>query len=161
MANRSSFLSQGDNLFRSVLHSVGHGEFQTRFLQDLTSLLDVGSLEPDHYRNFKTQRFGGFHYSAGDDIATHNAAKDVNQNSTHVFIGQQNLKGVLYLLGIGAPPDIQEVGGTSSGQFDDIHGRHSQTRAIDHAADAPIQTDVVDPVTRGLDFERIFLVVIP
>ena len=43
----------------------------------------------------------------------------------------------------GTATDIQEVGRLRAGEFDDIHGGHGQTGAVDHVTDIAIQVDVV------------------
>ena len=56
--------------------------------------------------------------------------------------------GPRLLLG-GVAADVQEVGGRAAVQLDDVHGRHGQARAVDHAADAAVQADVVQVVLPG------------
>ena len=58
----------------------------------------------------------------------------------------------------GAAADIQEVGGLAAIKLDDVHGRHGQARAIDHAADLAVELDVGEIVFAGFDFGGIFFV---
>ena len=53
---------------------------------------------------------------------------------------------------------VQEVGGLTAGQLDDVHGGHRQPGPVHHAPDVPIQLDVVEAVPGGLDVERGLLV---
>jgi hypothetical protein len=39
----------------------------------------------------------------------------------------------------GAAADIEEVGRLAAVQLDDVHGRHRQAGAVDHAADVAVQ----------------------
>ena len=42
-------------------------------------------------------------------------------------------------------------------QLDDVHGRHGEPGAIDHAADIAVESDVVELGALGLDLDRILL----
>ena len=70
----------------------------------------------------------------------------------------QDAEGVLDLLRRGAAAHVEEVGGLAARELDDVHGGHGQARAVDHAADAAVELDVVEAVLRGLDVERRLLV---
>src|SRR5262249_20681478 len=91
-------------------------------------------------------------------IAAENAAEDVDQHGLYVGIAQQNTEGILNLLRASAAAHIQKVGGTAAGELNDVHGRHGETCTVDHATDRSVQLDIVQPETRSLHFERIFLV---
>ncbi len=94
----------------------------------------------------------------GDDVALHDAAEDVDEDALHIGVAHDDLEGLRHLLLGGAAADIEEVGGLAAEQLDDVHGRHGQARAIDHAADFAIELDVGEVVFAGFDFRRIFLV---
>ena len=64
-------------------------------------------------------------------------------------------KALLDLLGVGAAADVEEVGRLAAGQLDDVHRRHGQAGAVDHAADRAVEADVVQRELRRLDLERI------
>ena len=65
-------------------------------------------------------------------------------------VGDEGKTFDLLLAGIAA--NVQEVGGRAAVQLDDVHGRHRQTGAVDHATDLPIQPDVVQIVLRRRHF---------
>merc|ERR1719445_459728 len=46
--------------------------------------------------------------------------------------------------------NIEEVGGFSSVQLDDVHGGHGEAGTIDQTPDVPVQLDVVEAVLGGL-----------
>src|SRR3546814_8308569 len=60
------------------------------------------------------------------------------------------------LLGRGAAADVKEVRRLATVQLDDVHGRHRQTGAIDHAADVAFERHVVEVVLGGRAFDFIF-----
>jgi hypothetical protein len=61
------------------------------------------------------------------------------------------LEGLGDLLLGGAAADVEEVGRLAAVQLDDVHGRHRQARAVDHAADVAVELDVVEVVLDELD----------
>ena len=73
------------------------------------------------------------------------------------LVGHQDAERVLDLLGVGAAADVEEVGRLAARQLDDVHRRHRQAGAVDHAADRAIELDVVQGELRRLDLERILL----
>ena len=60
-----------------------------------------------------------------------------------------------HLLGTGASADIEKVRRHASRVFNDVHGRHCQAGAVDHAAHVAVEFDVIEAVLRGLNFQRI------
>ena len=54
--------------------------------------------------------------------------------------------------------DVEEVGRLRAVELDDVHRRHRQAGAVDHAADLAVELDVVEVELRGLDLERVLLV---
>ena len=53
--------------------------------------------------------------------------------------------------------NIEEVGGFSSVQLDDVHGGHGEAGTIDQTPDVPVQLDVVEAVLGGLHLPRVRL----
>src|SRR6185312_3878427 len=47
--------------------------------------------------------------------------------------------------------DVEEVGGGHAVELDDVHGRHGQSGAVDHATDRAVERDVVQVVFRRFD----------
>ena len=42
--------------------------------------------------------------------------------------------------------------------LDDVHGRHGEAGAVDHAADGAVELDVVEAELGGFHFERVLFV---
>ena len=59
-----------------------------------------------------------------------------------------DLEGRRHLLLGGAAADVEEVGGLAAVELDDVHRRHGQAGAVDHAADVAVELDVVEVVLR-------------
>ena len=51
----------------------------------------------------------------------------------------------------GAAADVEEVRRRFAVELDDVHRRHGEAGAVDHAADGAVERDVVEVVLRGLD----------
>ena len=90
-----------------------------------------------------------------EHVAAQDAAEDVDQHGLDVAVGHQDAEGVLDLLRVRAAADIQEVGRLAARQLDDVHRRHGEAGAVDHAADVAVEADVVERELRRFDFERI------
>ena len=101
---------------------------------------------------------GRRYHAVRQRVAAQNAAEDVDQHGFDAGVGQQNAKGVLDLLGVGAAADVEEVGGLAACIFNDVHGGHGETCAVHHAGDVAIELDVVQAEARGFHFERIFFI---
>ena len=51
----------------------------------------------------------------------------------------------------GAAADVEEVGRARAVELDDVHRRHGEAGAVDHAADVAVERDVGEVVFRRLD----------
>ena len=85
----------------------------------------------------------------GDHVAAHDAAEDVDQDALHLRIGEEQAKRRRHLFLGGAAADVEEVGRLPAVELDDVHRRHRQARAVDHAADVAVQGDVVEADARA------------
>ena len=96
--------------------------------------------------------------AAGDHVAAHDAAEDVDQDALHAGVGEQDPEGRGHPLLGGAAAHVQEVGRLAAVVLDDVHGGHGQAGAVDHAADVAVELDVVEVELGGLHLERLLLV---
>src|SRR5215475_4562742 len=149
---------RGDGLLSRVLHSVGDDEVQSGFFQHLLTLFYVCSFQPDDDRFGDLQVAGRLDHAARDHVAPDDAAEDVDQDGLHVSVGQQYAEGVLDALLRRAAAYVEEVSRLAPGQLDDVHRRHRQPGAVDHAGDVAVELDVVEVVFGGFDLERRFFV---
>ena len=53
--------------------------------------------------------------------------------------------------------DVEEVRRAFAVELDDVHRRHGEAGAVDHAADRAVERDVVELVFRRLDFLGVLL----
>jgi hypothetical protein len=92
----------------------------------------------------------------GDDIATHDAAEDVDQDALHCRIGRDDLERCGHLLLGGATAHVEEVGRLGAIELDDVHRRHGKARAIDHAADIAVERHIGEVELGRFDLLGVF-----
>src|ERR1700738_406349 len=146
-----------DDLLRGVVEIVGGQYVATGFTDDLLAGIDIGALQPHHQRHFQAGFLHRSDHALGDDVAFHDAAENVDQDALHIGIGGDDLERCRDLGLVGAAADVEEVRRRHAVEFDDVHRRHRQAGAVDHAADVAVKRDVVEIVFRRLDFLGIFL----
>src|SRR5262249_17445717 len=150
------FAGRGNNLLCRVLHGFADLEIQSGILQDLATLLHVRAFETEHHGQLDVGDLRGFDNPVRQRVDAQDAAEDVDEHRLHVLVAQQDLEGAGDLLGVGSAADIQEVCRRSTRKLDDVHGGHRQAGAVHHAGDVAVELDVVQPVFRRFDLERIF-----
>ena len=132
----------GHRLGCRVVQRVG-GD-QVRLRQDRLRLLGVGAHDANHHRHVALEQAARLDDAAGHLIAPRDAAEDVDQDGLHVRVVQDDPEGGRHAVRLGPAADVQEVGRLAARQLDQVHGRHGQPGAVDHAADAAVQLDEVD-----------------
>src|SRR5690606_8450061 len=83
-------------------------------------------------------------------------AEDIHQNGFDVRIGQNQFERNRDLILVCAAAHIQKVGGFLTGQLDNVHRRHGETGAVDHAADIAVELDVVEARLGRGEFDLVF-----
>src|SRR5438094_6254698 len=149
---------EGDHLLRAIAHVVGGRQRETRVGEHLLAQLHVRPLHPDHDRQTQAELLDRRDHAGGEPVAAQDPAEDVDEHRLHARIGGEDAERVFDLLGGGAAADVEEVGGLAAGELHDVHRRHGEAGPVDHAADVAVELDVVQPIPRRLDVERLFLV---
>ena len=142
---------------RGVVEVVGGGDVKIGLADDLLAEIHIGAFEPHHQRHRQPYLLDRRDHAFGDDVAFHDAAENIDQNALHLGIGSDDLEGGRNLLLAGTAADVEKVGRRLAVEPDDIHRRHGQPGAVDHAADGAVQRDVVELVFRRLDLLLILL----
>src|SRR5262249_35637739 len=101
--------------------------------------------------------FNGIDDALGDDIALHDAAENIDEDRLDVFISNEELERLGDLFLGGATADVEEVGGFAAVELDDVHRRHGEAGAIDHAGNVAVEANVIEVGLGGFDFAGIFL----
>ena len=125
--------------------------------QHLTSQLSVVSFQSHHYRHLDSHLLDSANDAFCDQVATHDAAKNIDQHGFHIFVRQNNFKCLGDPLFGSATANVQKVGRRTAMKLDDIHRPHCQTGAVYHAADTAIQRDIVELPLRSVRFTLVFL----
>jgi len=88
-------VSNRNDLFGGILHTVGDGEVKTRIAQYALPLLDVRTFEADDNRGLNADVLGGVDHAARDHVAADDSAEDVDEYSPHVLVGEEDAEGRL------------------------------------------------------------------
>ena len=78
---------------------------------------------------------------AGDLVAAGDAAEDVDQDRIDLRVGEDDPHRGRDLVRPRPTADVEEVGRLAAGPLDEVHGRHRQAGAVDHAADRAVELD--------------------
>ncbi|MFM1945227.1 MAG: hypothetical protein RI897_4209 [Verrucomicrobiota bacterium] len=100
---------------------------------------------------------GGGDDAAGDDVAIHDTAEDIDEDGLDVGVLEDDAECGGDLFSGGAAADIEEVGGLAAVVTDDIHGSHGESGAIDEAGDIAVELDIIQFMLAGLGFKGGFL----
>ncbi len=119
--------------------------------------LDVGALQAHDHRDLQAHFLHGRDDAFGDQVATHDAAEDVDQDGLHLVGREDQLERLGDALLGGTAADVEEVGRLAARQLDHVHRGHRQTGAVDHAADRAVHRHVVEVVLDGGRFGGVFL----
>src|SRR6478609_9126900 len=141
-----------DDLLGGIVEIVSCRDRETGFVEDLLAELDIGAFEANDERNLETDFLNRCDNAFGDDVALHDAAEDVDEDALDLRVGRDDLEGSRDLLLAGATADVAEVSRLLAVQLDDVHRRHGETGAVDHAADVAVERHVSEVPLGGLDF---------
>ena len=122
-------------LFGRIGQTLGGDDRQPRFGQQLAPEFDIGAFQPHDHRHLDADFLHRLDDAFGDDVAAHDAAEDVDQHRAHLGVEQDDLEALRHGLRRGAAADVEEVGRRAAFQLDQVHRRHRQAGAVDHAAD--------------------------
>ena len=127
------------------------------FGDDLLAERDIGAFEPHHERHRRPTSFTAATTPSAMTSHRMMPPKILTRMPFTLRVRGDDLeRGGDLLLG-GAAADIEEVGRHFAVELDDVHGRHGEAGAVDHAADGAVERDVVEIVARRLDLLRVFL----
>ena len=79
-----------------------------------------------------------------DDIATGDAAEDVDEHRLDFRVARISRNAVATCSALAPPPTSRKLAGSPPLQLDRVHRRHRQAGAVDHAADVAVELDEGD-----------------
>ena len=95
-------------------------------------------------------RLASIDNSISDGSTVDNSTKHIDKDRLDLVILGDDTECLLDLMFLNTASNIEEVGGFSSVQLDDVHGGHGEAGTIDQTPDVPVQLDVVEAVLGGL-----------
>src|SRR5436190_1809772 len=100
MASSLCRANLGNNLLCGIAEVVGGDDRQAAHGENVLALLDVGAFEADNQRHRQLHFAGGFDDPLRDDVAAHDAAEDIDEDTLHRRIAQDDLerRGDLFLV---------------------------------------------------------------
>src|SRR5262245_55781898 len=149
---------EGDDLLSAVAHVGGAREVEPRLGQHLLAELDVRPFHPHDDGHPDAELLDGRDQASCQPVAAEDPAEHVDEDGLHARIAREDPEGALDLLGRRAAAHVEEVRGGAAGELHDVHRRHGEPGAVDHAADGAVELDVVQPLLRRLDVQRVLLV---
>src|SRR5450432_1209889 len=88
---RSSRTScEGHDLLSAVLHAVGDGEVEAGFAKNFLADFDVGAFHADDHWDLDAQIFSGGDNAGCQNVATQDAAEDVDENGADAGIAHED-----------------------------------------------------------------------
>ena len=118
----------------------------------------VRAHDPDDHRDVAFLDGARLDQAASDLVTSGDAAKDVDEDRVDLRVGQDDPHRRGDPIGAGPAADVEEVGGLATGPLDEVHGRHREAGAVDHAADRAVELDERQAGLACLAVGRVLLV---
>src|SRR5690606_13431793 len=104
----------GSGFSHGVVAAVGRAGFGQLLLAEFF----VGALHAHNKRHTEVYSLACSDNALGDNVATHDAAEDINQNGFDAFVLKHDLEGFGHFFGRSATANVEEVGGLAAKQLD-------------------------------------------
>src|SRR6185437_2993543 len=148
---------KGDDLARGICQIGGGGDGEAAAGQRRARFLRIRAFEANDDGYLHTHILDGIDHTVSDEVAADDAAEDVDQDRTDLGIRKYELECGGHPLTGRPAADVEEVGRLAAVQLDEVHGRHRESRAVDHARDITVQGNVVELMLTGTALHRVFL----
>ena len=149
-----------NHVLGSIAEVVGGNNRQTGIGQDLLAEIDIGAFEADDERHMQADCARRADDALRNHVAAHDTTENIDQHTVHVWVREDDLKGLGHALAGGTAADIEKIGRLAAVQLDEIHRRHGEAGAIDHAADIAVELYVVEIIAGRRQFARILLALV-
>src|SRR5256886_9846817 len=124
--------------------------------EDLPALLRVRPVEPDDDRIARhVEPVDGREDPARTRVAGGDTAEDVEEDRRALRVARDHLEGVHDALRAAAAAEIAEVRRAPARLRDDVHGGHSEPRAVGEDADVPVELHVGDALLARERLDRV------
>jgi len=119
--------------------------------------LHVGTLETGNDGNSEVHGLHNLDETSGNSVATNDTTENVDKDGSNLGVASNELEGTSDGSGSGTTANIEEVGGLTSVELDDVHGGHGKTGTVDEAANVTVELDEVQARLGGLDLVGVLL----
>ena len=126
--------------------------------QELRRLLRVRPDDPDDHRHVARLLRACLDQPARDLVAAGDPAEDVDEDRVDLRVGEDEPHRRRDLVGPRAAADVEEVRGLAAGALHEVHRRHREAGAVDHAADRAVELDERQARRPRLAIGRVLLV---
>ena len=123
--------------------------------QDLAAEPCVRPVQANHDRHVRVDADERFQDALRHQVATRDAAEDVDQDGLDRGVRQDDLERRGHGLDARAAPDIQEVRGLGAGLRHDVQRRHHQPRAVADDPDLAVELHVLQAGVPGAGLDRV------
>ncbi len=123
--------------------------------KDATALLGIRAVEANDDRELEPHLPHCLQDSAGDLVATSDAAEDVEEDRAHLLVARDHLERVDDALCVSAAAEVAEVRRPPTRERDDVDRRHRQSRTVSEHADRAVELHVRDALLACERLERI------
>ena len=93
--------------------------------------LHIRPLQPSNNRSPKIHAFDNSNKALGNGVASYDTTENVDEDGSDFGIAGDEIERLLDCLRGGSATNIKEIGRSASVEFNDVHGRHCKTGAID------------------------------
>jgi hypothetical protein len=133
----------------------------TGITHELVCLLHVGTLETSNDGCLQVHALNNGDQTLGDGVTADDTTEDVDEDGSDLGVAGDEVERLPDGLGGGTATDVQEVGGRTAVQLDDVHGGHGKTGTVDEAANVTVKLDEVEANLGGLDLVSVLLGDVP
>jgi hypothetical protein len=120
-------------------------------------LLHVGSLQSRNDGCLEVHLLNDLDQTLCNSITSHDTTEDVDEDGSDLGVACDEVESLANSLGCGTASNVQEVGGRTAVQLDNVHGGHGETGTVDEAANVSVELDEVESDLGGLDLIGVLL----
>jgi len=144
IAGHFDHLRELDGLLGGSLEVLEREDLEAGVGDELLGLRHVGALQTGNDGDAQVHVRHGGDQTLGDGVAADDAAEDIDEDGSHLRVVGDQAEGLLDGLTGGSSSAVEEVGGLSAIQLDDVHGGHGKTGSVDETSDVTVELDEVE-----------------
>lgn len=139
------------------LEVVDAEDLEATLVDQLLGGFHVGALETGDDGDAEVHGLCNADEALSDGVAADDTTEDVDEDGGDLGVGGDEVESALDGLGGGSATDVEEVGGRTAVELDNVHGGHGKTGTVDEAANVTVKLDEVEAGLGGLDLVGVLL----